>query len=744
MKYKTRGFKRAFVLVLAVALLVAGGSVLYWRQVTQRLEQDVRSTLRAVSRELSDNIARLLSAQLQVLTAVSVSLEGADLQDRAWLTGYLNQQDRRNSFELLGIQFPNGETVFSNGAVKKNFLPRAAVDFVYEHSHYISPPEQDPFNSQRQVLVLAVPLRVAGQRRGVVFATQSVAVYTEALRDTPLDEEGLAFITDASGKVLLAYPGALFGNIFSVVGQARFDDPSGAEMLQQDMAQRRGGITGYTLRGHHRFASYYPLGYNEWYAMSVLPTSSMAEKARSLVLFSLLICLSIILALGVLLAFILRMQYQNAKALYKMGFVDSLTGMDNINAFQLKFPAVAAAWKEKNIPAALVLVNVDRFKAVNDMYGLDQGDRVLRQLAQNLHGELAEEELLCRSGADVFLLLLACPDRDELGRRVETVLARAGHVCLAGEERVPVSLTGGVYVLDEPVPFYMMLDRANLAWAEAKQRAGGSYAFYDRESLRRLVTEKRIENSMDSALQNREFTLYLQPKCDFKTGRTVSAEALVRWQHPTQGVIRPDQFIPVFEKNGFVLKLDWFIFQEVVQTLRRWQDEKRPLVPVGINFSRLHLEDAQFIDTLARTVAEAGVPPELLEVELTESVVVSDVQRMKQVLDGLHQKGFSVAMDDFGAGYSSLNVLKELDFDCVKLDKEFLARGEGNPRMREVISGLVKMIQKLHTRVVAEGVETAEQAAFLRGIGCDMAQGYLFSRPLPVAEFEKRLSDEIK
>lgn len=259
-----------------------------------------------------------------------------------------------------------------------------------------------------------------------------------------------------------------------------------------------------------------------------------------------------------------------------------------------------------------------------------------------------------------------------------------------------------------------------------------------------MVTEKRIESSMESALTERQFKVYLQPKYSFQTGRMVGAEALVRWVHPTKGMIRPDWFIPVFEKNGFVLKLDQFIWQEVAALLHKRQAAGLPVVPIGVNFSRLHLDDPQFIESISAVAAQAGVDTKWLEVELTESVVFGNAERMKQVLDGLHAKGFSVAMDDFGAGYSSLNVLKNLDFDCVKLDKEFLARGEGNPRMRQVIGGLVQMIKALGSHIVAEGVETQEQADFLRGIGCDTAQGFLYSRPLPMDEFEKKLDEEGK
>ena len=394
--------------------------------------------------------------------------------------------------------------------------------------------------------------------------------------------------------------------------------------------------------------------------------------------------------------------------------------------------------------AALVLVNVDRFKAVNDMFGFEKGDLVLKQMAHSLQQELQTDEMLCRSGADVFLLLLGTASREELAERIENIAARAGKFCQVGEECLPLSLTCGIYLVEDNIPFYIMMDRANLAWDTAKHQAGSHYAFYDQEYLQKIVTEKRIESNMESALAARQFKVYLQPKYSFQTGRMVGAEALVRWVHPTKGMIRPDWFIPVFENNGFVLKLDLYIWQEVVALLKKRQAAGLPLVPIGVNFSRLHLDDPQFIESISAVSQQAGVPHQWLEVELTESVVFGNAERMKQVLDGLHAQGFSVAMDDFGAGYSSLNVLKNLDFDCVKLDKEFLARGEGNPRMRQVISGLVKMVKELGSKVVAEGVETVEQAEFLRSIGCDTAQGFLYSRPLPMDEFEKKLDEEGK
>ena len=742
-EYKKKEFKKTFIFILIAALLVAGGSVAYWWQVSHRLEQDVRVILEAAGRELADNMKTVLGSQQQILTTLAVSLEDDPvLKQPHDLIAYLKDQKENSSFALTGFQFADGKTVFSDNTVKTGFLPKETIDAVKKNNFLISYQTVSPLQSEQKSLLLAAAVRNKQQPWGVVFALQPISSYREDLGSIVLTDISLSLLIDKQGKVLLSYPRSAEDNMFEVLQQARPNKKFSKEELYQNIQQGNDGIFGYIFDGEQRFLSYYPIGYNDWYTVAILPVESVAKKIKSLVFMSLVLCVSIVGVLGLLLAFILHMQQQNSKALYKMGFIDPLTGQDNNNAFQLKFPAAAAAFKEKNQSFAMVLLNLNRFKALNDIYGFEQGDQALLQTARLLKEELLPGEIYCRSTADRFWLLLGCPSREQLADRLEKLFSRAGKNCQVEQEVLPLSFTCGIYVVEEETPFYIMVDRAKLALDTARQRAGTRYAFYDREYLQKIVTEKRIESNMETALEERQFKVYLQPKYSFETGRIVGAEALVRWIHPTQGMIRPDWFIPVFEKNGFVLKLDHYIWQEVISFLKNRQDKGLPIVPVGVNFSRLHLDDPQFIEALSATAQEVGIEPKWLEVELTESVVFGNTERMQQVLGSLHAKGFSVAMDDFGAGYSSLNVLKNLDFDCVKLDKEFLARGETNPRMRQVISGLVKMIKELGSKIVAEGVETKEQAEFLRGIQCDTAQGFLYSRPLPLEEFEKKLDED--
>jgi len=742
--YKRKGFKRTFVWVLLAALFAAGVSVMYWWQVSHRLDEDARVILEGVGKELAENVTNVLSSQQKILTTLAVSLEDDPiLTQPAKLITYLKEQNDRSLFSLTGFQFADGKTIFSNGDKQKQFLSPELVEAVKENYFLVSYQSSHPLYPDQASLLLAATVQNQQQPFGIVFAVQPVTSYQHALEDFLLTDTSLALVIDQQGQVLMSYPKAWSDNTFEVLDSSTPDKRFSKDEMYSNIREGKGDIFGYIFDGKQRFLSYYPIGYNGWYAIAILPEVSVAQTIKSLIFMSWVVCLSIIGVLGLLLAFILRQQHKNTKALYEMGFVDPLLHTDNLNAFRLKFPEAVQIWKDQKKPFALAIVNINQFKAINNMYGFEQGDGILIQVANSLRSGLKEGELFCRMNSDIFLLLLDCADPEILGKRVDALLDQASHCCQIEQVYVPLSMTCGIYIVEENVPFYIMLDRTNLAWSTAKQRAGIRYAFYESESLQRLVLEKRIEASMEQALADKEFKLYLQPKCDFKTGYTVSAEALVRWQHKEQGMIRPDWFIPVFERNGFVVKLDWYMAEEVVRLIKKWIDTDAPIVPIGVNFSRLHLEEPDFISRLVQLTDQFGVPHELLEIELTESVVCDHMEAMKEVVDGLHREGFLVAMDDFGAGYSSLNVLKNLDFDCVKLDKEFLNKGEGNPRMHQVISGLVKMIKELGCKVVAEGVENKEQADFLSSIGCDVAQGYLYSKPIPAGDFEKRLWDEI-
>ncbi|HBH0600569.1 TPA: EAL domain-containing protein, partial [Clostridioides difficile] len=282
-----------------------------------------------------------------------------------------------------------------------------------------------------------------------------------------------------------------------------------------------------------------------------------------------------------------------------------------------------------------------------------------------------------------------------------------------------------------------IMDRANTARKTIKGGHKNSFAFYDKEMHKKILKEKEIENSMVDALNNGEFIVYFQPKYSLSDYQIIGAEALVRWDNPQKGLIPPIEFIPVFERNGFIVNIDFYVFEEVCKKIREWMDEGQKVVPISVNLSRMHFVNSNFIEKFKLIVDKYKIPTRLIELELTETAVLDNIEGLLDTMNNLKEKGFVISMDDFGTGYSSLNLLKELPVDILKLDRAFFTEKDESNNEKIVISNVIKMAKELKMKVISEGVETISQVEFLKQIGCDMVQGYLFSKPMPVKEFEK-------
>ncbi|MDX5684949.1 putative bifunctional diguanylate cyclase/phosphodiesterase, partial [Clostridioides difficile] len=268
-----------------------------------------------------------------------------------------------------------------------------------------------------------------------------------------------------------------------------------------------------------------------------------------------------------------------------------------------------------------------------------------------------------------------------------------------------------------------------------------SYSFFNEDTRNRLYKEKRLEDNMNKALEKGEFIVYYQPKYSLDDVNEIEgAEALIRWNSPEFGFISPIDFVPLFEKNGFIVNIDMFVFEEVCKTLNKWINKGYTPVPISVNMSRVHLYRDNFIENITDLISKYNISPEFIELELTESVVFDNLNILIDIMKKIKEIGFLISMDDFGSGYSSLNLLKDLSFDILKLDRGFLIETTDTKRGKIIISKIVEMAKAIDIKVICEGVETYEQVEFLKEIGCDKVQGYLFAKPMVLDEFEKHLN----
>ncbi|MDE5748683.1 MAG: GGDEF domain-containing phosphodiesterase [Acetatifactor sp.] len=383
---------------------------------------------------------------------------------------------------------------------------------------------------------------------------------------------------------------------------------------------------------------------------------------------------------------------------------------------------------------ALIAMDIAQFKAVNEFCGRDAGDALLATIAEIFRELDAERPLTISSHAraDVFAMLTTYQEEQEL---IDIVLRIKKVIDDFPIDCKVLPAFGIATSQGEPPAISYLKDCATMALNTIKGKFYASYAFFDEKMRRQQMMEKKIENNIVTALKNGEFALYIQPKVDMATGQIIGGEALVRWVDPNYGVISPGDFLPVLEKNGFVIDLDTYIWEQVFQMQSRLLSEGRKPVPVSVNVSRVHAFDECFCDTLCRLSEQYQVEPSYVPLELTESAFLWDEQGMYQRLETLQSKGFIASMDDFGTGYSTMNMLKNQSMDEVKVDQTFIRDLETNEKSRIMIRHTIRMLQELDTDIIVEGVETEEQRKFLLDCGCKAAQGYLFYRPMPWQDF---------
>ncbi len=428
-------------------------------------------------------------------------------------------------------------------------------------------------------------------------------------------------------------------------------------------------------------------------------------------------------------------ELQENAAMVNQFMYDRLTGLYSREYFYQKVADRLA--EDPGTAYAIVCSNIENFKVYNDIFGTKAGDRVLKKIANAGHTLTGEDGLCARYGADRFLYL---QKQDELG----SWLRQDGSLSKLVSAK-NIAIKWGVYkITDRSVPVEKMCDRAFLVADSIKGRYNQWVAVYDDVLRDKLLREQAITESMETALTEGQFAVYLQPKYWLGADTLAGAEALARWIHPELGFLSPGEFIPLFEKNGFITRLDRFVWEQTCKLLRQWRQEGYPSIPVSVNVSRADVYQEDLPETLTNLVEQYGIEPQQLHLELTESAYTENPNQIITMVDELRRRGFVIEMDDFGSGYSSLNMLNQVHFDILKLDMKFIQTETAKPGEMSIMRFVVNLAKWLNLSTVAEGAETKAQVERLRDVGCDYAQGYYFSRPLPIPEFEALLKRELK
>lgn len=739
------------VVVAVIAVLAVFLSTFYlwilkdviYVETEKYLTEISEKTVRIVRGEIEENFSDL------ELMAKTVALLTKDPDAEQKIREFVAGAESVYGYSRIGTVTRDGDGWISGGYVP-DFEGEEFLEKAFAGEKTVSDPRISAIDG-KEILIYAVPVRDEdGMVVSVFLWSRSVESLNDKMKITTFYNEGHSHLMKKDGTFIIENEDDVMQD--ETIGQFLEKECSGISKEQvsgllNNLQEGRGGLITYKKGEESYIGSYSPLGINDWFLLDVVPENIVNDAFNRAMRLGACIVVGIVILCLFLINYVSRLQERHLDRLQKLAFEDPVTGGGNITYFR----ETARSLIRKAPPGtyAMISIDINSFKLINVTFGQESGDRTLKYVYRTLEDCLEPGEIVARMAQDRFRLLLKNAPVDQLVKRLEGAVDRIERYNEKLERKYFLSFSAGIRVVDEPDDNIIIIgDQVNMARKRAKgnpQSGLLSWAVYEAQDKTDLMRGKEILDDVERALKNHEFAVYLQPKIDLKTKTLAGAEALVRWILPDGSMMRPDEFIPVLERHGKIAKLDLYMFHEVCMILKSWENRGFCAVPVSVNFSRVNMMENGILEKYQEIQKSIGVPSEFLEIELTETMIQGNMEYFKQLFEHIHRLGYQCSLDDFGSGYSSLNILMDLPVDIIKLDRLFFRQGTGNEeREKKIVSGMIQVAKSLGIRTVAEGVEDADQVEELRDMGCDMIQGYYYSKPVPVKEFEEKYRKELE
>lgn len=705
--------KTAIKYIAAIGLGVivfAASTCQYLRSLYVTLRDDLFTYMSEISAANSYLIGNQINDALKYLGVLSRTFNQMEQQAVERL---MKQIVEDTEFEGMGILWQDGAGI-SQGCDPSPLQKLPTFQKAMDEKQATAAPYMD---SERQMhFCYLIPFQKE-QESGVLYAAIPGDLLLRHTADFDISKTGFFCIFDSNGNVAGKLPNQITAEQCLPQSLLITDDVHFATIAGQDYC--------ILVQSFNQ---------GDWSILTAVHKDFLYQRYRNLLLSAasnLCIILLVFLAVN---GYIFWIRRKTRKQLNRLAYCDTLTGGANQNAMRRFLEQKQQ--KENHLSGAFVSIDVQDFKGINELYGYNAGDKLLMTMYQCMKADIKEGEFCARNSVDRFLLLWNPCTQKEIQDRADTMCNRITELFHRDYPGAQVVLCMGIYLVDGKEDDYTVcVNRADYALKQAKSSKDTPIQLYSDASHRQMMWEKSVESKMEQALADEEFKLYLQPKVTLQDGHTRAAEALVRWDSQEWGFLTPDRFIPLFEQNGFLEQLDLYMFRKVCQWIAKRNVEEMIPVCVSVNLSRAYLFRPGLSGRLLDIATQEGGNPSMIELEITESTGNGMHDELEKVIGQLHEAGFSVSLDDFGSGYSSLSLLTSLSIDTMKLDRSFLQNFH-EQRGKLVIEEIIHLAHTLNITTVMEGVETEEQVSFLQKAGCDMIQGYYFAKPLLPDDFE--------
>lgn len=739
MKQKKNGFFITILLLLISLAFIVTVSVVF-NNIKTNLEREIISSLSEEAEENAALIEKEIDAKFGVLQSFANELsstgdEIAEIRDMQSFVEVYN-------FRRMGFVDLNGIAKTTDG-FEKDLSFREFYQVGLKGESFITESLQETIgdSTEDMINILSVPVYDnKGEIKGVLFATYLTEKFHEVIFSDSFQGEGYTYIVAGDGDVISSYGDGMqkeYDNIFIYTGDAAQYDDAIQEKVENDMREKisRVGI-GVNEDSDKYFYCYKPLEIESadmnWYIFSIEPKSVLDERMHPImrdIQFLTVIFICILVMANIIFLFY---NVRRRQELFRLAYKDSITGGDNFSNFKEK------AKKYENTEGYVIALDISEFKLVNNVCGNASGDEVLKVIWDVIMANCNDNEQAARVNADRFVIFWIERSKKTVTYRIEKLINEIEGISeqLSVPRLYPVIGIRAVEKLDDADKRYGEALRAK---ALVKNRRDRHYAFYDEIDYDTIVENKKLENGFEKALADKKFEVWYQPKFNSHTGKIVGSEALIRWRADDGSLISPGRFIPLFEKNGNIIRLDEYVFREVCRQQKEWQKEGIQILPVSVNISRFSLYYSNVVEKYERIINYYDVDHKYVQIEITESAIIENTV-IVELIQKFHDAGFDILLDDFGSGYSSLASLNQMPFDTIKLDKS-LVDYVGNENGEKLLKFIVQLVQSLGMKITAEGVEYKEQLDFLENLNCDDIQGFYFSKPLMLADFSAKLTE---
>lgn len=710
--------------------------------------------------DTASKMARIVKSKIEenedFLTTYADELVITGEETDAEINSKLKTYCNLGAFQTVYYMKPNGNIITANKSKLVDINQKALYDELSTNKRI-----NTIFKSTEDTIIYAYQIVFHNQPYGWILGTDEAHINSNELGESISEDTGITYILDRNKNVLLYSRTDKTDISYSDIKPTSFYVKSEKEQ-EKVILGLLGNVEGKQIKGRLtrdetalQLAGLKQMMTNEdnvfWYEKSVIIDNTQqfyvlygkvaypSDETINSVKNGLDIVFMVLLVFFILIILLVCTQARANRSISKVAYLDSVTQWPNWNRFVLDVSRMLKRNKKKKY--AMVSFDIKQFRVISELDGYQKGEEILQQITGILRTKMRKGELFTRFAVDNFALLLRYATREELLERLRILDTNlSGGLSIKGTK-----FKYGIYYLDD---YAMDVNRMYAYSAMAKDTVKKSHdsnvGIFTEKIRGTMLREKELENCMESALKNKEFLVYLQPKYSSDGSKIAGAEALVRWSSPTLGFISPGDFIPLFEKNGFIMELDRYMIREVCRLQKEWMDQGKELVTISVNVSRVHLLDEHLVENIKKWIDEFGIPYSCIELELTESAFFDDKAAIFSTVTSLRELGFKVSMDDFGSGYSSLNSLKDLSLDVIKLDRDFFNNNGNAERGEIVIRDTISLAKHLKMEIVAEGIETKEQVEFLRELGCDLIQGFYFAKPMPINDFEKLIGYTVR